>query len=61
MVQRRAELRLAREALLHIDGAVGMQALYGNLAREALVLAQDDRRHATGAEMPQYAVAAIKK
>ena len=61
MVERRTELRLALEALLHIDRAVGMQALHGNLPREALVLAQEDRGHATGAEMPDHPIAAVKQ
>ena len=38
VVERSAELRLAGEALLHVDRAVGMQALDGNLPSEAFVL-----------------------
>ena len=61
MVQRRPELRLAGEALLHVHGAVGMQALDGNLPSKALVLTEEDRRHAARAEVPQYPIAVIQK
>ena len=61
MVQRGAELRLAVEALFDVDRAVGVQALDGDLAAEALVLAQEDRGHAAGAEMPDYPIAAVEK
>ena len=61
VVQRCAELRLAGEALLDVDGAVGVQALDGHLAAEALVLAEEDRGHAAGPQMPDYPIAAVKK
>ena len=61
VVERRSELRLAREALLDVDRAVGMQALDGNLPSEALVLAEEDRRHAARAEVPEYPIAAVEK
>ncbi len=54
------ELRLAREALLHVHGAVGMQPLDGDLAAEALVLAQEDGRHAAGAQVTDHPVAAVE-
>ena len=61
VVERRSELRLAGEALLHVDRAVGMQALDGHLPSESLVLTEEDRCHAARAEVSQYPVAAIKK
>jgi hypothetical protein len=38
-----------------------MQALDGNLPSKALVLTEEDRRHAARAEVPQYPIAVIKK
>ena len=61
MVERRAQLRLAHEALLDVAGAVGVQALDGDLAVEPLVVAEQDRRHAAGAEPPQDPIAPAKQ
>jgi hypothetical protein len=59
VVQRCPELRLAVEALLDVDRAIGVQALDGDLAAETLVLAEEDRGHAAGAEVPDYPIAAV--
>ena len=47
----------------NLEGKVAIVtgAAHGLGRIEALVLAQEDRGHATGAEMPQYAVAAVEK
>jgi hypothetical protein len=36
-----------------------VQALHGDLAAEALVLAQENGRHAPGAEVPDHPIAAV--
>ena len=60
MVERGTELGLASEALFDVHRAVGVQALHGDLPRETLVLAEEDRGHTAGAEMPDYPIAAVK-
>ena len=61
VVQRCAELRLPVEALFDVHRAIGVQALYGHLAAQPLVLAQEDRGHAAGAEVPDYPIPVVKK
>ena len=61
VVQRRAELRLAHEALLDVSRAVGMQPLDRHLAVETFVLAQQHGRHSPGAQMPEHAVAPVQQ
>jgi hypothetical protein len=61
VVERGAELRLACEALFDVHRAVGMQSLDRDLARQALVLAQENRRHAARAQVPNHPIAAVQK
>ncbi len=61
VVQRGAQLGLARKAPFDVHRAVGMQPLDRYLAGKPLVLTQENRGHAARPEVPDHPVAAVQK